>query len=65
MRFPDNMSFERAATIGLGAITCGQGLYQKGLKLKLPTDPVSDNTLVLVYAGSTATGAIAIQFVKL
>ena len=29
MRFPENMSFERAATIGLGAMTCGQWLYQK------------------------------------
>ncbi|GAB7356571.1 hypothetical protein MBLNU459_g7305t1 [Dothideomycetes sp. NU459] len=66
MRIPDNLSFEKAATVGLGAITVGQGLYQKALNLRLPTDAIVRNGVcVLVYGGSSATGALAIQYAKL
>jgi len=65
MKIPDGLSFEKAATISLGAITCGQGLYQKALKLNLPTDPIKDKTFVLIYGGSTATGALGVQYAKL
>ncbi|KAI9787530.1 MAG: hypothetical protein M1839_000060 [Geoglossum umbratile] len=64
MRIPDNVSFEEAATLGVGIITVGQGLYQS-LGLQLPTKPVKENIPVLVYGGSTATGTLAIQFAKL
>jgi NADPH:quinone reductase-like Zn-dependent oxidoreductase len=65
MRIPDEWSFEKAATIGLGATTVGQGLYQKALKLNLPTDPVREALPVLIYGGGTATGALAIQYARL
>lgn len=67
MRIPDSMSFEEAATVGLGTITVGQGLYQKALKLQLPTETgtsTQDGAFVLIYGGATATGALAVQFAK-
>jgi NADPH:quinone reductase-like Zn-dependent oxidoreductase len=67
MRIPDSLSFEEAATLGLGAITVGQGLYQKALKLELPssvTTTTKDEVPVLIYGGGTSTGALAIQFAK-
>lgn len=67
MRIPDGLSFEQAATLGLGSITVGQGLYQKALKLQLPSSQAtnkSNKTPVLIYGGTTATGALAIQFAK-
>lgn len=64
MKIPDNLSFQEAATLGVGIVTVGQGLYQS-LKLALPTEPIKDNTPILIYGGSTATGTLAIQFAKL
>jgi NADPH:quinone reductase-like Zn-dependent oxidoreductase len=68
MHIPDNMSFEEAATLGVGISTVGQGLYQS-LKLPLPNDTEgirkSAGTPILIYGGSTATGSLAIQFAKL
>lgn len=60
------MSFEQAATFPLGVSTVGQGLYQKALKLHLPTDPINpkNSQTLLIYGGSTATGSLAIQFAK-
>ncbi|KAF4468056.1 zinc-binding oxidoreductase alcohol dehydrogenase [Fusarium albosuccineum] len=67
MRIPDSMGFEQAATVGLGAITVGQGLYQKALQLELPEAagqvPRKDIS-VLIYGGSSATGALGIQYAK-
>ncbi|KAI8621296.1 alcohol dehydrogenase class-3 [Chytriomyces sp. MP71] len=61
---PNNLSFEDAATLGVGVYTVGQGLYQS-LGLELPSaNPTAHNTPILVYGGSTATGALAIQFAK-
>ncbi|KIW93585.1 uncharacterized protein Z519_06190 [Cladophialophora bantiana CBS 173.52] len=65
MKIPDSMGFEEAATLPLGTTTVMQGLYQKALKLNWPTDPVKEKTYVLIYGGSTATGALGIQFAKL
>ena len=62
MRIPESMSFEKAATISLGAITVGQGLFQKALKLALPTSPSTESAFVLIYGGSTATGTLAVQY---
>ncbi|KAL2864396.1 zinc-binding alcohol dehydrogenase family protein [Aspergillus lucknowensis] len=64
MKVPDGVSFEEAATLGAGAITAGQHLYQS-LSLPLPTSPSGDSFPVLIYGGSTATGTIAIQLAKL
>ncbi|KAJ5970895.1 Polyketide synthase enoylreductase [Penicillium vulpinum] len=63
-KIPENLSFQEAATLGVGINTVGQGLYQS-LKLALPTEPIKDATPILIYGGSTATGSLAIQFAKL
>ncbi|KAH7417245.1 chaperonin 10-like protein [Cadophora sp. MPI-SDFR-AT-0126] len=64
IKIPDNLSFEEAATLGVGITTVGQGLYQS-LQLPLPTKPATEKIYLLIYGGSTATGALAIQFAKL
>ena len=61
---PDHWTDEEACTFPLGALTCGQGLYQQ-LKLALPTEPIKSAEPVLIYGGSTATGALGIQLLKL
>lgn len=57
------MSFEDAATLGVGITTVAQGLYQE-LGLPLPPAKVQEPTTVLIYGGSTATGTLAIQYAK-
>lgn len=64
LKIPDRLSFEEAATLGLGVSTIGQGLYQS-LGLPLPNKPSEKTLSVLIYGGSTATGTLAIQYVKL
>ncbi|APA06732.1 hypothetical protein SS1G_04675 [Sclerotinia sclerotiorum 1980 UF-70] len=64
IKIPDNLSFEEASTLGVGITTVGQGLYQS-LELPLPNAPTSEKFPVLIYGGSTATGALAIQYAKL
>ncbi|KAJ5085002.1 Polyketide synthase enoylreductase [Penicillium argentinense] len=64
MKIPDSLSFQEAATLGVGINTVGQGLYQS-LKLALPTEPIKEATPILIYGGSTATGTLAIQFAKI
>lgn len=65
VKLPDSLSFEAASTFPLGISTVGQGLYQKAVKLNLPTDPAKDSTPILIYGGSSATGSLAIQFAKM
>ncbi|OCT48175.1 Protein TOXD [Cladophialophora carrionii] len=65
IKIPDSLSFEAAATLPLGTTTVMQGLFQKALKLNWPTDPIKEKTYVLIYGGSTATGALGIQFANL
>lgn len=64
MRIPDNTSFEDAATLGVGILTCGQGLFQQ-MGLATPSNPTATGAIVLIYGGSTATGTLGIQFAKL
>ncbi|KAF7118390.1 hypothetical protein CNMCM5793_007907 [Aspergillus hiratsukae] len=64
IRIPDNLSFQEAATLGVGITTVGQSLYQS-LGLAWPTEPIKDAQPLLIYGGSTATGTLAIQFAKL
>ncbi|KAJ5794144.1 Polyketide synthase enoylreductase [Penicillium paradoxum] len=63
---PDSMSFEAAATFGVGLTTVGQNLYQS-MELPFPGDPPgeTDDTSILIYGGATATGTLAIQLAKL
>lgn len=64
MRVPDDMSFEEAATFGVGTVTVGQGMYQT-LGLPFPDQPVEKAFPILIYGGSSATGALAVQYAKL
>ncbi|KAH8676757.1 chaperonin 10-like protein [Tricladium varicosporioides] len=64
IKIPENLSFEEAATLGVGITTVGQGLYQS-LKLALPTKPTTAKEQILIYGGSTSTGTLAIQFAHL
>ncbi|KAL8919480.1 MAG: hypothetical protein Q9208_006765 [Pyrenodesmia sp. 3 TL-2023] len=61
---PKNLSFQQAATLGVGISTVGLSLYQS-LKLTLPNNPIVEPISILIYGGSTATGSLAIQFAKL
>ncbi|CAN8105197.1 unnamed protein product [Discula destructiva] len=63
IKVPDNLTFEEAATLGVGLTTVGQGLYQS-LELPLPDSPLTKSVPVLIYGGSTATGILGIQFAK-
>lgn len=71
IRVPDSLSFEQAATLGVGVYTCGQGMCQQ-MGLRWPRDKGEGEVngegkkeTVLVYGGSSATGTLAIQFAKL
>ncbi|KAL1629255.1 hypothetical protein SLS56_005479 [Neofusicoccum ribis] len=64
MKIPAYMSFEEAATTGAGVTTIGQAMYYS-FGLPLPTNPSAESFPILIYGGSTATGALAIQFAKL
>lgn len=64
MRVAENISFEDAATLGVGITTVGQGLYQS-LGLPLPPAKVEEPTSILIYGASTATGTLAVQYAKL
>jgi len=67
MKIPDDMSFGDASTLGVGVVTVGQGMYQStGLPWpKVGKESVERNRLILIYGGSTATGAYGIQSAKL
>lgn len=71
MHIPEDVSFEAAATTGVGIGSTGYALY-KVLGLPLPDSNASGHPsrseareTVLIYGGSTATGSIAIQLAKL
>lgn len=66
MHKPDFLSFEEAASLGVGLITVGQSLYFT-MKLPLPSPVIPPNLgpVLLVYGGSSATGSLAIQAAKL
>lgn len=64
VHIPEHMSFEDAATLGVGVLTVGQGLYQE-MPISWPNSPLKEKVPILIYGGSSATGALAIQFAKL
>ncbi|KAL3446464.1 zinc-binding oxidoreductase [Aspergillus insuetus] len=66
-KIPEWMSFQEAATVGLGVTTAALGFY-RSLGLALPSESLAkekERKQILVYGGSTATGTLAIQFAKL
>jgi NADPH:quinone reductase-like Zn-dependent oxidoreductase len=65
LKLPEHLSFEEGASLGSGVGTVGLALFQS---LKLPGTPDSPTDTprdVLIYGGSTATGTMAIQVLKL
>uniref|UniRef100_P0DXV9 Trans-enoyl reductase resD n=1 Tax=Aspergillus sclerotiorum TaxID=138282 RepID=RESD_ASPSL len=75
IHIPEHMSFEEAATLGVGITAVGQGLYQT-LSLPFPSPssihedgaekPANPATQpILIYGASTASGVLGIQFAKL
>jgi aspyridone synthetase trans-acting enoyl reductase len=58
-KIPEAMSFEKAATLGIGISTIGLALYHV-FKLPLPTQPAEEPRYVLVHGGGTATGMFAV-----
>ncbi|KAJ5087475.1 hypothetical protein N7456_011091 [Penicillium angulare] len=65
IKVPDYMSFEEAATLGSGIGTIGLALFMSLDVPGSPQLPASSPVDVLVYGGSTATGTLAIQLLKL
>jgi NADPH:quinone reductase-like Zn-dependent oxidoreductase len=63
LKIPDSMSFEQGASLCAGL--CTAGLAIRSLGLPMPDAPVSKPERVLVYGGSTATGTLAIQLLRL
>lgn len=63
IHIPDTISFEEAATLGIGITTVGQALYQS-LGLALPEESANSKQPILIYGGSTATGSLAVQYAK-
>lgn len=60
---PDDMSFEEAAALGAGILSAFMGLFLKlGLKKPSAEEPLpGQGEHVLIYGGSSASGALAIQ----
>ncbi|KAH7310211.1 putative zinc-binding dehydrogenase family oxidoreductase [Rhexocercosporidium sp. MPI-PUGE-AT-0058] len=65
MRIPDAFSFEQGASLGSGLGTIGLALFRSLQVPGYPTKPAAEPKNVLVYGGSTATGTMAIQLLKL
>lgn len=67
LKIPLGMSFQQAATLGIGLAITGLALY-KGLGLPMCFDtkipPGKKPDVVLVYGGGTATAALAIQVIR-
>ncbi|KAL2071877.1 hypothetical protein VTL71DRAFT_13112 [Oculimacula yallundae] len=65
MKIPDAMSFDEGAAIGSGIGTMGMALFHSLDIPGYPTEPALKPKYVLVYGGSSATGTMAIQLIKL
>ena len=66
MKKPQNLSFEHASTLGVGTCTVGQCWQRLELEYT-PEKPYkgSEKKYLMIYGGSTATGALTIQTAKL
>jgi NADPH:quinone reductase-like Zn-dependent oxidoreductase len=66
VRIPQALGWDAAAALGgVGHGTCALALWECLQLEGSPEQPVREPTAVLVYGGSTATGTMAIQMLKL
>ncbi|QLI69613.1 Trans-enoyl reductase FSL5 [Metarhizium brunneum] len=65
IKVPESMSMEEAASLGTGIGTMGMALFHTLQVPGYPTGPAATPKVVLVYGGSTASGTMAIQLLKL
>lgn len=68
-RMPDHMSFEQAASLGVGLSTAAMGICHKlHIPINLEQDPGDHEgagQTVFIHGGSTATGTMSIQLARL
>lgn len=65
LKLPDDFSFEKGASMGCSVSTIGLALF-KSLNIPgTPFYPAEKPVNVFVYGGSTTTGTMAIQLIKL
>lgn len=65
LKIPHSMSMEQGASLGSGISTIGLALFRSLQLPGYPDEPAAKPKTVLVYGGSTATGTLAIQLIKL
>lgn len=65
LKVPLSMTLEEADSLGSGVGTIGMALYLSLGVPGTPLEPAEVPKFVLVYGGSTATGTLALQFLKL
>lgn len=65
LRMPESMSFKDAATLGTALSTTGLTLFKSLGISDRPDKPAQKPYFVLVYGGSSATGTMAIQLLRL
>jgi NADPH:quinone reductase-like Zn-dependent oxidoreductase len=65
LKVPDHISPEQGASLGSGIGTIGIALFKSLQVPGTPESPAIVPKSVLVYGGSTATGTLAIQILKL
>lgn len=66
LRIPEGLPIEQASTLGLGLATNCLALWEGGLRLEFNPENVAEEPMpVLVYGGSTATGTLATQLLRL
>lgn len=65
MKIPEHMSLEEGASLGTGIGTMGLALFHNLKVPGYPVRPSTSGTKVLVYGGSTASGTLALQLLKL
>lgn len=65
LKVPPSMTVEDAATLGSGVGTIGLALFRSLDVPGYPEAPATERIPILVYGGSTTTGTLAIQLLKL